>query len=195
MNDIKYYTVKESGANLSRLLQHLKENDVAFITAYRGKLSHKENIRRNKQLALDAHNAGYSYIKVTGNYIEDETGVPKEEATYAIIHKPESKEDQDEFFNEMLGLCAKWNQDAVLISLANRPDVPPASYASDGSIVYGPFTKLTQNDVEAFSTQIHGHKFKFESFMESEEGIKPDSFSNAMRYYGTRAALKTLSRK
>lgn len=195
MSNTEFYTVKESGANLSRLLQHLKENDVAFITAYRGTLSHKENMRRNKQLALDAHNAGYSYIKVTGNYIEDETGVPKEEATFAIIHKPESKEEQDEFFNEMLGLCAKWNQDAVLISLANRPDIPPASYASDGSIVYGPFTKLTQNDVEAFSTQIHGHKFKFESFTESEEGNKPNSFSNAMSYYGTKAILKAFCRK
>ena len=55
--------------------------------------------------------------------------------------------------------------------------------------------EIIEKRKEAFSTQIHGHKFKFESFMESEEGIKPDSFSNAMRYYGTRAALKTLSRK
>ena len=194
MNNLSYYTIKESGANLSRLLYHLNTNDVAFITAYRSNLSTKENIQRNKQLALDIHNIGLSYIKVTGGYFEDQATTPTEEATFAVIHKPESKESQDEFFNEMLGLCKKYNQDAILISMANRTDIPTASYASDSSIVYGPFTKLTQSGVEEFFTQIHGHKFKFESFTESEEGNKPISFANAMAYYGTKAILKTLSK-
>ena len=195
MNEINYHTVKEAGANLSRLLHHLNENDVAFITAYRSNLSHKENIQRNKQLALDIHNIGLSYIKVTGGYFEDQAKEPTEEATFAVIHKPTSNESQDEFFNEMLALCKKYNQDAILVSLLNREDKPIASYASNGSIVYGPFTKLTQSGVEEFFTQIHGHKFKFESFMESEEGNKPDSFSNAMAYYDTKALLKMLNKK
>ena len=195
MTDLNYYTVKESGANLSRLLHHLNENDVAFITAYRSNLTHKENMRRNQQLSLDIHNIGLSYIKVTGGYFEDQAAEPTEEATFAVIHKPTSKESQDEFFEEMLGLCSKYDQDAVLISLVNREDKPAASYSSDGGIVYGPFTRLTQSGVEDFFTQIHGHKFIFESFMESEEGNKPDSFSNAMAYYGTKALLKTLRNK
>ena len=195
MGNLDYYIVKESGANLSRLLHHLNENDVAFITAYRSNLSHKENIQRNKQLALDIHNIGLSYIKVTGGYFEDQATEPTEEATFAVIHKPTSKESQDEFFEEMLALCAKYDQDAILVSLINREDKPAASYSSTGNIIYGPFTKLTQSGVEEFFTQIHGHRFKFESFTESEEGNTPSSFSKAMAYYGTKALLKTFIKK
>lgn len=189
------YTVKEAGANIFRLLNHLENNDVAFITPFRHGLTKIENINRNKELSLDLHNMGLGYIRVKGSYLEEPENDEVEaktviEDSYVVIHKPTSKESQDEFFDEMLGLCGKYDQDAVLISLLNREDIPKASYNSKGEIVYGPFNKLTFNGVEEFFTQLHGYKFKMESCTESEEGIKPDSFSNAMAYYGTKAKVK-----
>ena len=188
------YTVKEAGANIARLLFHLNNNDVAFITSFRRKYSKAENVQRNKQLALDIHNMGLGFIRVKGGYLEEpeDNTKPKTviEDSYAVIHKPTTSESQDEFFNEMLGLCGKYDQDAVLICLLNREDKPKASYTRNGSIEYGPFTKLTFKDVEEFFTQLHGYKFKMEDITESEEGIKPDSFTNAMAYYGTKAKVK-----
>ena len=192
---VDLYTVKEAGANMSWLINHLENNDVAFITSFRHNLSKSENLKRNKELALDIHNMGLGYIRVKGGYLEEPESSEIEpktviEDSYAIIHKPITKESQDEFFDEMLGLCGKYDQDTVLISLLNREDIPKASYNSKGEIVYGPFNKLTFNRVEEFFTQLHGYKFKMESCTESEEGIKPDSFSNAMAYYGTKAKVK-----
>lgn len=193
---LKYKTIKESGANLSRLLSHLKDKDVAFITAFRGGNSMKANIENNKKLALDIYNLGYSYIKIEGGYMEEvEDGEPVEvkEKSFAVIHTPKSKKDQDEFFELMLGLCKKYNQDSVLISLVDREeDHPKASYNSDGEIVYGPFNKINTQDVESFFTKIHNHKFVFEDFKESIEVNKPTSFSKASAFYGTKQSLLKL---
>lgn len=190
MKNIELYTVKESEANINRILYHVKNSDIAFITAFRSNLSKKQNLENNKKLALDIHNIGLSYIKVTGNYKEEDNPKFTTEDSFVIIHQDDSKEKQDEFFEEMLGLCRKYDQDAVLISLKNRKDIPIASYNSDGNIVYGPFDKLTLKDIEDFYTKIHNYKFKFESIVESEKGIKPNGYVNAMRYYGTKALLK-----
>lgn len=190
MRAIDFYAVKESGANINRVIYHVENSDIALISAFRSDSSKKQNLENNKKLALDIHNIGLSYIKVTGSYKEENNSEFITEDSFIVIHRPESNEAQDEFFEEMLGLCRKYNQDAVLISLKNRKDVPIASYDSNGKIVYGPFTKLTLSNIEDFYTRIHNHKFKFESIVESEEGIKPSGYSNAMRYYGTKALLK-----
>lgn len=186
---VKLYNVKESGSNLSRLMYHLDNKDVCFITSFRGNYSRKENLRRNKLLALDIHNMGYSFIRVEGGYHEEDKEDPIIEDTFAVISDPISKKIQNEFFNLMIGLCKKYEQDAVLISLNNREDITVASYNSNKEIVYGPFSHITTNNVEEFFTRIHGHKFKMESFYESEEGVRPNSFANASIYYGTRQQL------
>lgn len=187
---VDFYTVKESGANLSRLLNHLDNRDVCFITAFRHEYSNKENRKRNKLLALDIHNLGLGYIRVIGGYLEEAEGNLVTEDTFAVIHTPTDTESQDIFFEDMLGLCNKYNQDAVLVALKDRSDIPTASYNGDGKIIYGPFSNLTTHNVEEFFTKIHGHKFKMESFTESEEGIKLTSFSNAAAFYNTKAKLK-----
>ena len=79
-----YYQVKESSTNITRLLQHLDTYNICFISACRGsypdisendpqhiqKLAARNNIN-TQALSRDIHNAGYSYIKVTGGYMED----------------------------------------------------------------------------------------------------------------------------
>lgn len=193
-----FYTVKEAGANLSRLMSHLNEDDVCFISAFRNENDYSENMRRTKQLALDIYNIGLSFIKTGGGYkeINKETGQTQivEEKSFAVIHKPESKESQNEFFDEMIGLCKKYDQDAVLIKMHNREDIPTASYSQNGEIVYGPFTKLTTQDVEEFFTKIHNHKFKMESYSESIETNEPKGMTKSTIFYGTKQQLKMLGK-
>ena len=182
--------VKESGANLSRLLFHLNENNVAFITAFRSEYSNNENKKRNKILARDLNNAGYGFIRIIGGYKDNADSQPIEEDSFAVISTADDYKEQDEFFKHMLAFGKRFNQDSVLIALKNRPDKPIASYTPDGKIKYGPFKNgINTKDIEDYFTQIHGHKFTLESFMESEEGNKPNNFNNAVMYYSTRKWL------
>ena len=71
MRTIDFYTVKESGANINRVIYHVENSDIALISAFRSDSSKKQNLENNKRLALDIHNIGLSYIKVTGNYKEE----------------------------------------------------------------------------------------------------------------------------
>ena len=205
----KLYVVKESGANITRLLQHLANEDIAFISASRHdypelntNVNKEQNITKlnninTAALSRDIHNAGYSYIKVKGGYKEEDpvTGqaVPVIEDTFAVINnnRQKNKVSQAEFFKHMLGLCDKYNQDAVLIALKNNPEYPIASYDRNGNIVYGPFKELNFKDIEDFFTQIHNHKFIFENaeFKESEQGVSVRSMCTAYQYYGTRKDL------
>lgn len=183
--------VKESGANLSRLLSHIKNDSVAFITAFRSEYSRNENEKRNKILARDLINAGYSYIKVIGGYKDDENAEPVTEDSFAVILTDQDPKKQNEFFNDMLNFAKNFEQDSVLISLADKQNIPPASYTPNGEIKYGPFKKdINIHDIEDYFTKIHGHKFRLKNFTESEEINKPNSFSTAMSYYGTKKMYK-----
>lgn len=205
-----WYIVKESGANITRLLQHLQEGDVAFISASRHDYPELKNSTNKEQdvanlnnintaaLSRDIHNAGYSYIKVKGGYKEEDptTGqlIPVSEDTFAVINQNKNgeKSSQDNFFKHMLGLCDKYNQDAVLIAIKDNPKYPIASYDRSGNIVYGPFNDLNFKDVEDFFTSIHGHKFIFENteLSESEDGVNVRSMGTAYQYHGTRNDLE-----
>lgn len=190
---MEYYTVKEAGINLSRLLYHLENNDVAFITAFRHNLSKNENIQRNKKLALDIYNIKLSFIKIMGSYTEEKIEKATVEDSFAVIHNYTNIADQDTFFNEMIGLCNKYNQDSVLISLKDRKDIPCATYNRKKEIVYGPFNGLTTQNIENFFSKIHGHNFKMKEFNESIESNNVKSFNNAAAYYSTKQILKMLS--
>jgi hypothetical protein len=203
-----YYRVKESGANITRLLQHLDIDNICFISACRGsypdileddpnyiqKLAARNN-KNTEALSRDIHNIGYSYIKVSGGYMEDDpnTGdkIQVEEKTFCVIGNKTDSQPSELFFRHMLGLCAKYNQDGVLISVKNTQH-PTATYDRSGNIIYGPFEALNFRDVQDFFTSIHGHKFIFENatMIESEEGVTVHSFYTAYQYYGTRKQLE-----
>lgn len=205
-----YYQVKESGANITRLLQHLDIDNVCFISAYRGsypdipeddpqyiqKLAARNNTN-TQALSRDIHNAGYSYVKVTGGYMEDNPNsgdkIQVEEKTFCVISNKTDNQSSELFFKHMLGLCAKYNQDSVLISVKNTR-YPIATYDKAGNIIYGPFKALNFKNIEDFFTRIHNHKFIFENstITESEEGIVVHSMCTAYQYYATRKQLEVL---
>lgn len=205
-----YYQVKESGANITRLLQHLDTDNICFISACRGsypdipeddpQYTQKLAARNNtniQALSRDIHNAGYSYIKVTGGYMEDNPvtngKIQVEEKTFCVISNKTDSKSTELFFKHMLALCSKYNQDGVLISVKND-QYPIATYDKVGNIIYGPFKTLDFKNVEDFFTRIHDHKFIFENSIitESEEGVIVHSMCTAYQYYATRKQLEAL---
>lgn len=114
-----------------------------------------------------------------------------EEKTFCVISNKTDSQSSELFFKYMLGLCAKYNQDGVLISVKNT-QYPIATYDRSSNIIYGPFKTLNFRDVQDFFTSIHGHKFIFENatITESEEGVTVHSLCTAYQYYGTRKQLE-----
>ena len=181
--------ITEAGANINRVLQHLNNDNTCMITAYRSNFSNKQNEIRNKKLANDIRNLGYSYIRIIGSYIEKGNIEPTEENSFLIIDKDLTEEGQNKFFNNMLKLCELYDQDSVLISLPNNKNILTATYNKDGKIIYGLFSNINIDTMNDFFTKIHGHTYFYDSVAESA-GIKPDSYQHAMAYYGTNHKLK-----
>jgi len=116
---------------------HLK-NGFAMLTAFRSEFSFSENRSRNRQLANDLKNLGYSYIKITGGYIEtitpdnpnwddadiiygrdDIRQLPIMEESFLVTmfnYKTGESTDFKSFRNDMIKLGIKYEQDSILIA-------------------------------------------------------------------------------
>ena len=171
--------IVSSGANLSRILQHHDEVDLAFISAFRTgedpesggygfyeegekdslgiahkkgeKVSHKENRRNNKTLADGIRSAGYGFIQIKGMY-----DAPEE--SFCVVN---TVEDTDRFALRMSSLAKDFGQDSVLI--APKGDVPYYFYAKDGRKEYfsDASIEVLKDAVTNFFSQIKSHKFRF----------------------------------
>lgn len=157
-------SLDEAGAGLSRLLKHVENENVAFISAFRQGLSYAENLKRTKALKADLAASNYSWINLKGGYPEEGAAgnEDKEEISFAVFDKNLDTKAQEAFYKKMLELCAKYEQDSVLISLKGHPTILPATYNSRGGIEQGPFLSgISTSDVSKYFTRIHGTKFTF----------------------------------
>ena len=118
---------KLNEGSMSRLLQHANQGQLAFITGWRSTNSRKENSKANMDLSNDLQNAGLSFSKVKGGYVEttdtDGNKLDKpnevEENTFAVYNNKFRPEDFKSF---MISLCNKYNQESVLITDAIYKD-------------------------------------------------------------------------
>lgn len=158
---------KESGANLNRLIHHYDNRDIAFITAFRAKYSKTQNLKRNKELIDDLKQLRLSSIKVGGGYVETEGDEKVEviEDSFMVIQSNPNI-SQTDFFNIMIGLTKKFDQDSVLISIINNGTRKTCYYNKDGQQIGNDFSKISLTDVEQYFSKIHSHKFVF---IESDE--------------------------
>jgi hypothetical protein len=111
-----------SAAGLSRLLEHFKEREVAFVSADRGENTPLENRELEKDLAHTIRGMGYGFIDVQGYWEDPGTGVQVPEKTFAVIN---NQSTPDMFIRRMFSLGERYEQYAIMVV---RPDDGHAYY-------------------------------------------------------------------
>lgn len=109
--------MKNQESSLSRLWSHNEEHECAALSAFRkaedcGKgreILHKENQERNKSLAAKLSILGYGVTDVSGRYPEG--GKVVKEWSFFVVNL----QDDPKFFDEIIKLGIKFDQDSVLI--------------------------------------------------------------------------------
>lgn len=131
-------------SNFRRVLTHI-ENGCCFISASRGENSDEENARATDELAHDIRNLGLGYISVLGGYIENKGMDNETEVTERSFIVPQPNDISDiEFFDQMIDLCRKYNQDSVLLSMPGFCDF--GYYNQSGELDFSPGDKLLFTD-------------------------------------------------
>lgn len=188
---------KISEANLSRVLNHMDDKDIAMITAFRTdpKLGRtlKENRGKNKQLESDLNTLGYKgYIKVIGYWDEtpeDENSLPTAEETFLVLNVGNSS--FEDFVEDMVDLAAKYDQQGVLIW--NHKTKKANVYDKSGNIT-DTFSGFSINDITQGWTQIKGHKIAFSealaNFSFSDRFNEDGNFITAMAYDSRRRKMR-----
>lgn len=154
---------KVSESSLNRVLSHLRDRDIAMITAFRTdpslSYSNTENRERNRELETDLNLLGYNgYTKITGYWNETpeiKGSEPVKEESYLVLNLGSS---YTEFVEDMIGLAAKYDQQGVMIwdhdkSVANV-------YNATGGVV-STMSSFNLDTVSQGWTQIKGHKIAF----------------------------------
>ena len=134
-----------AGAGLSRILQHIQESDIAMITAFRNVdgNSRKDNIGFNDELQNDIRWLGYGYIQLEGWYWSEDDIEPRPEDTFFVINN--DVRGFDEFRDLMIGLCAKYGQECVLIK---QKDGDACFYDGSGNMTFSLGSNISLADIE-----------------------------------------------
>jgi len=136
-----------------------EEDDEAGI-----KSNQEMNNKKTDELKQDIYDTGFQYIPVRGGFIEQSTGVPKEEDSFIIVNYKRRTNVPEKSMNELkaiaIDLCEKYNQDSVLVV---EPGKKPTYYKRDGSVDFefgGSFT--VRDNAQQFYTHMgKGRKFTF----------------------------------
>lgn len=125
---------------LNRVFTKHANEGYFIISASRGNNTPAENAALTKQLEKDLSELGYSYLPISGGFIENR-GMPDErdvteDSCLVMGRTPRTTpEEQDKFIQKMLSdaqmLCQKYNQDSVLVQV---PGEHAKYITKDGSI-------------------------------------------------------------
>lgn len=175
--------IDAAGANINRIQQHLNEDCICFLNAF--KLNRPEfdsikderirkektlakNREENKKLFSDIKSLQYGVIKIGGGYTYNNDKIAQEESFIVINNNIKKAETEDEkvklsqqFKDEMRYLCDKYSQESVLI----RYYIGNGNYEcglmdSSGSITNKLTNNITFKDLESFWSTTHGRKFR-----------------------------------
>lgn len=174
-------------ARLSRILKHIYDNEICFISACRGENTNKQNTAETKRLETDVRNLGYGFIQIIGGYTEN-SGTPLEKEVYESSIVVINTLKQNDFDKEMLYLCGKYKQECVLLK---SDEHETAWYDKDGNRVSPVLSNLSIHDFEKGFSKIHGQKFSLvetnEQFIQDES---PRSLSSVVYGMWLREAMK-----
>ncbi len=175
-------------ARLSRVLQHINDNEICFISACRNENSNKENEKYTEELVTDIRSLGYSYITILGGFTENqgkENEVDVTEASFFVINNGNKKT----FAEDMLWLCGKYKQESILLKTA---DYEPRWYNKYGKPTSPVLSKFSIHDIKNGFSKIHGNKFSLISENTEYElsGTKKPNFARHMYGYFLRELMK-----
>lgn len=182
---MKKQQIEES--SLNRILSHLKDKDVAMITAFRTnpnlQLSKTNNRKRNKKLEDKLKSLGYQgFTKVVGYWNETpEDDISKAIAgeSYIVLNTGSSFED---FVVDMILLSKDvdnnpdFDQQAIVVW--SHVDQKAYLISNTGDILKT-FNNFSLDSISQEWTQIKGHKLTF-----IEEDINNDYFSDTFNKGG-----------
>lgn len=191
---MKRKTVRETTIN--RLLNTHTESGYVMVSACRNdwvpymdeedpdqqevlRIKNQEmNNKKTKEIKQDIYDSGFQYIPVRGGFIEQNTGVAKEEDSFIIVnYKRRSRtpeKDMTALKQLAIDLCGKYNQDSVLVV---EPGKKPTYYKRDGSVDFEFSGSMTVRDnAQEFFTRLgKGRKF---TFLECED--QPHTMNGAI---------------
>lgn len=102
-------------SSLSRIMKHIKgDRPIGIISASRDRFEPSENKKRNGSLKSDIRSAGFGFVNLKGNFIENE-GTPDEaevsEDSFFVIGKPNENGNLKGLLKK---LGVKYDQDSIL---------------------------------------------------------------------------------
>ena len=190
-------------STLGRVLYGHKDSGYAIISPCREKDNLEKELGRSLtdkeyedaiedriiELKHDLMKLGYSYISAYGGYKEDGSDEVSYERSFIVypFDRKGEQQDYEKFFEDMLDLGNKYNQDSIL---RKHPD-EKAKYilCKDGKTLME-FDGITVNDVaQEYFTALRKNDFKYgnpKRFSYISEGImmvKPGSIMEAHRRY------------
>lgn len=82
LNRLISYVINE--ATFSKIYRNMENKTCGILTAYRSDLSHKENIKRNQQLAEDLRANSLSFNRVIGRHKEADSDKIATESSFIV---------------------------------------------------------------------------------------------------------------
>ena len=165
-------------ASISRLWKHTQERNIGIVTAFRGRYTKQENLKRNAQLRNDIRAAGYGFYTIEGHYIEgygSEASKDVKEQSFLVIGDKGDDSGRLKGFLKKAG--AKYNQDSIFYKKFDDTAVliGTQSKDEDGNAVTYPgknteFTvgKFQPMKMGQFYSKMRGKPFVFESYEEAQ---------------------------
>ena len=165
-------------ASISRLWKHTQERNIGIVTAFRGRYTKQENLKRNAQLRNDIRAAGYGFYTIEGHYIEgygSEASKDVKEQSFLVIGDKGDDSGRLKGFLKKAG--AKYNQDSIFYKKFDDTAVliGTKSKDEDGNAVTFPgknteFTvgKFQPMKMGQFYSKMRGKPFVFESYEEAQ---------------------------
>ena len=169
-------------ASLNRIYQKTKNHAVGAVTAFRGDKTKAENKSNNKKVLAYLMNAGYSVIKVKGNYLENygsETQKEVGEESFFVANYKIEGDDDGQLERDLIKLGRLYDQDSILsVPFEKKGYLYGTSKRDDAFPDYGQKVvvgKPVFGDAKGeFFSRVKGRKFAFESY---EEASKPMTYN------------------
>ena len=204
-----------SEANYGRVKDKIENQMVPFVmlSGFRGTLSKKNNLKRQKTLETIVSSTGYPWTKMPGSgYVEepDEEGAaPREVKENSILicdeKRPDVKESDLSIFELAQFLANEYNQDSFIHGRPFQSDDGESEmiirlYTKDGEPIKeswaGPWSSLSQvNDDDLFWSTIGSKQAKLTEMLEQYKAMKVTSKLEAMEKQYKIDAVKSALKK